>query len=186
MRIYTRGGDGGETGLVGGQRVPKDHVRVEAYGVVDELNSTLGVCVAALSDGEIIQKLESIQLDLFSLAASLATPGDEDDGTHSSIPRVPGERIREMEAWIDDATGEVPELRNFIVPGGTPGAGALHVARTVCRRAERAVVRLTASEGVDPVILRYLNRLSDLLFSLARLENHRNGVGDVLWRRKPG
>ncbi len=183
MKIYTRGGDGGETGLFGGKRVPKDHVRVEAYGAVDELNAFLGLAVRALVDEPIVGKLSAIQQDLFSLGASLATPGAEEGDAPPAIPPVPEARVQEMEEWIDAATEEVPPLRSFIVPGGSSGAATLHVARTVCRRAERAVVRLREIEGADPVVLRYLNRLSDLLFCLARLENHRVGVGDVLWRK---
>lgn len=183
MKIYTRGGDGGETGLFGGRRVSKDNVRVEAYGAVDELNAFLGMSVSALGDEELTGKLESVQQDLFNLGAFLATPGADEGRAPPPIPPVPEARVQEMERWIDAATEEVPPLRSFIVPGGSPGAAVLHAARTVCRRAERSVVRLREREGVDPVILQYLNRLSDLLFCLARLENHRAGIGDVLWKK---
>jgi cob(I)alamin adenosyltransferase len=184
VKIYTRKGDGGQTGLLGGGRVPKAHLRVEAYGDVDELNAALGIAVAAVADEEIRTRLALVQNDLFSLGSSLATPGAEDGSARPATPALPAARVQEMEAWIDAASDETPPLRSFILPGGTAGAAALHLARTVCRRAERAVVRLTLQEPVDPVVLRYLNRLSDLLFALARLENHRAGVGDILWNKK--
>jgi cob(I)alamin adenosyltransferase len=183
MKIYTRTGDGGETGLFGGGRVPKSHTRVEAYGTVDELNAALGLAVLSVSDEEIVERLKRVQQDLFTIGSSLATPGAEDGTARVQIPAVPPERVQEMEAWIDASDGETPELRAFILPGGTEGAAALHLARTVCRRAERTVVRLASGDSIEPVVLRYLNRLSDLLFSLARLENHRAGVPDVPWQK---
>lgn len=186
VKIYTRTGDGGDTGLFGGGRVPKAHVRVEAYGDVDELNAALGVAVAAVADEEIRGRLRSIQHDLFSLGASLATPVAEDGSARPATPPLPAARVEEMEAWIDAASDETPPLRNFILPGGTGGATALHLARTVCRRAERAVVRLALQEAADPVVVRYLNRLSDLLFALSRLENHRAGVTDTVWVKEGG
>lgn len=186
MKIYTRSGDQGETGLFGGGRVPKAHIRVEAYGTVDELNAFLGLAVAQVEDGEVKERLGAIQRDLFSLGTSLATPGSEDGSARPSTPPVPRGRIQEMEDWIDAATEETPALRNFILPGGTPGASGLHLARTVCRRAERAVVRLDRGEGTEAGVLAYLNRLSDLLFALARLENHRAGVEDVVWKKEEG
>ena len=184
MKIYTRKGDGGVTGLFGGGRVPKAHVRVEAYGDVDELNAALGMAVSAVADEEIRAWLSRIQHDLFSLGASLAAPGAEDGSARPSTPLLPTARVREMEDWIDAASAETPPLRNFILPGGTEGAAALHMSRTICRRAERAVVRLTLQEAADPLVLKYLNRLSDLLFALARLENHRAGVADLLWEKE--
>jgi len=186
VKIYTRTGDGGDTGLFGGGRVPKAHVRVEAYGDVDELNAALGVAVAAVADEEIRGRLRSIQHDLFSLGASLATPGAEEGSARPATPPLPAARVEEMEAWIDAASDETPPLRSFILPGGTGGATALHLARTVCRRAERAVVRLALQEAADPVVVRYLNRLSDLLFALSRLENHRAGVTDTVWVKEGG
>ncbi len=186
MKIYTRSGDQGDTGLFGGGRVPKAHVRVEAYGAVDELNAALGVAVATVADEQIRKRLVRTQQDLFSLGASLATPGAESGTARPATPPIPENRIGEMEGWIDDATDETPPLRNFILPGGTAGAGSLHLARTVCRRAERAVVRLAREEAADPRVLTYLNRLSDLLFALARLENHRAGIPDVLWEKEEG
>jgi cob(I)alamin adenosyltransferase len=183
VKIYTRKGDGGETGLFGGGRVPKAHVRVEAYGDVDELNAALGMAVSAVADEEIRSKLSRIQNDLFSLGSSLATPGSEDGSARAATPPLPAGRVQEMEGWIDAASDETPPLRSFILPVGTDGAAALHLARTICRRAERAVVRLTLQERADPIVLTYLNRLSDLLFSLARLENHRAGVPDTPWQK---
>ncbi len=186
MKIYTRKGDGGETGFFGGGRVPKAHVRVEAYGDVDELNAALGMALSAVADQESQGRLFRIQNDLFALGASLATPEAEDGSARPATPPLPVTRIREMETWIDVASQETPPLRNFILPGGTKGAVALHLARTVCRRAERAVVRLMLQEAVEPAVLQYLNRLSDLLFALARLENHRAGVPDTLWEKEEG
>lgn len=183
MKIYTRSGDRGETGLFGGGRVLKSHIRVSAYGAVDELNAALGMAVATLSDPEISRRLGKVQQDLFTLGASLATPGAEDGSSRAKVPPIPVERIQEMESWIDAATEETPPLTAFILPGGSPGSAALHLSRTICRRAERAVVRLSGEENTDPEVLRYLNRLSDLLFSLARLENHRAGFPDVLWEK---
>ncbi len=180
MRIYTRRGDEGETGLLGGGRVSKSHERVAAYGTVDELNAFLGAAAAAVEDAEIRGRLQVIQEDLLSVGASLAAPPPPEGRPAPRTPPLPEDRVAEMEAWIDGAAAETPPLRDFVLPGGTPGAAALHVARTVCRRAERAVVGLARSEAVDPVILAYLNRLSDLLFALARLENHRAGEGDRL------
>ena len=186
MKIYTRTGDEGVTGLFGGERVSKAHLRVEAYGAVDELNAVLGLSVEAVRDEELRGWLGRIQQDLFSLGASLATPGADTGTARPVTPPLPASRVEEMEGWIDEAMGETPELKSFILPGGTPGAAALHMARTICRRAERDVVRLAGEESVDAFILTYLNRLSDLLFALARLENHRAGVPDVLWEKEPG
>ena len=186
MKIYTRTGDGGDTGLFGGGRVPKGHVRVEAYGTVDELNAALGMSVQSIGDPQIRGWLTKIQNDLFSLGARLATPEAEAGGSRPRIPTLPESRIQQMEEWIDLSMGEAPELRSFILPGGTQGAASLHFSRTVCRRAERAVVRLSQAEASDPGVVKYLNRLSDLLFALARLENWRKGVPDVLWDKEEG
>lgn len=183
MRIYTRTGDGGETSLFGGGRVPKDHPRVAAYGAVDELNAVLGWAAAVVGEGETAARMRLVQGDLLAMGAVLATrPPAEGRPGPKGVPELPTARIGEMEAWMDAAGDELPELRAFILPGGSPGAAALHVARTVCRRAERAVVALAGTEGVDEGALAYLNRLSDLLFTLARLEAHRAGVPDVEWR----
>jgi cob(I)alamin adenosyltransferase len=185
MRIYTRTGDRGETGLFGGQRVRKDHARVEAYGDVDELNCVLGVAIAALErEGgeEIAAGLRAIQSDLFTVGANLATPAPEDGGRPSShIPELGAGRVEEMERWIDRAETELEPLKAFILPGGSPAAAQLHLARTVCRRAERRVVTLAQEAHVGPEWITFLNRLSDLLFTLARLANARAGIPDVPW-----
>lgn len=185
MKIYTRTGDRGETGLFGGQRVRKDHARVEAYGEVDELNSTLGLAVAQLqADGEteLAGRLRLIQADLFTLGANLATPAPEDGGRpNDHIPPLPTERIAEMEGWMDAAEEELPPLRTFILPGGAEAASRLHLARTVCRRAERRAITLAHEAHIADDAVIYLNRLSDLLFTLARLANVRRGVEDVAW-----
>lgn len=188
-KIYTRTGDAGDTGLFGGQRVPKDHVRVEAYGDVDELNSLLGLCCAHLEaerQVELVARLRRIQADLFTVGANLATPTPEDGGRESSfIPRLPDGVVEGLEGWIDEGDAEVEPLKNFILPGGTAGAASLHLARTVCRRAERRAVSLAHEAHVDPLYVRYLNRLSDLLFTWARVANARAGGGDVPWVPNP-
>lgn len=185
MKIYTRTGDRGETGLFGGQRVPKDHTRVEGYGEVDELNAVLGLAVAQLgADGEeeLAGRLRLVQGDLFAVGANLATPAPEDGGRENAyLPPLPAERVAEMEGWIDAADEEMEPLRSFILPGGGEAAARLHLARTVCRRAERRVIALSREAHVPEAAVVYLNRLSDLLFTLARLANHRAGVGDVPW-----
>jgi cob(I)alamin adenosyltransferase len=185
LRIYTRTGDGGETGLFGGERVAKDDARVEAYGDVDELNSVLGVAIVALdaeSGGAIADGLRGLQSDLFTVGANLATPAPADGGRASShIPALPPSRIAEMEAWIDRAEEELEPLKAFVLPGGSAAAAQLHLARTVCRRAERRVVTLAREAEVGTEWIVFLNRLSDLLFTLARLANARAGVADVPW-----
>ena len=183
MKIYTRTGDAGDTGLFGGGRVSKDHSRVAAYGTVDELNAHIGVAVSAVADSEIRGRLETIQHDLFTIGADLSSAPKQDGTRHEHLPELPMTRVGQMERWIDEADRELAPLQNFILPGGGPGAAALHVARTVCRRAERAVVHLATLEPVEEDIVIYLNRLSDLLFTLARMENHRSGVPDVVWTR---
>jgi cob(I)alamin adenosyltransferase len=185
MKIYTRTGDAGETALFGGGRVPKDHPRVAAYGTVDELNACVGVAVAATVDTSIRERLGRIQHDLFAVGSLLATtPPEEGRPRPKGLPTLPLERVAEMECWMDEAGEELAPLRAFILPGGTPGAAALHLARTVCRRAERAVVHLAGQEAVEPGIVVYLNRLSDLLFTFARLENRRAGTPDVEWQKE--
>lgn len=185
MKIYTRTGDAGETGLFGGGRVGKDHNRVDAYGTVDELNASIGWAVTQVVDAEIRARLALLQHDLFTLGAELATPPSGDGRKRPEVPLIPAGRIGEMEAWMDLADAELPELRAFVLPGGSPGAAALHVSRTICRRAERTVVHLATTDPVDGTVITYLNRLSDLLFTLARLENDRHGVGDVEWEKNP-
>ncbi len=181
MKIYTKTGDTGDTALFGGGRVPKDHLRVEAYGDVDELNAVLGMARSVEVMPRIDEVLVPIQRDLFAIGALLATPDREKMAQHLEKARVDDIRIEELERSIDDADRELAPLRSFIIPGGTPKASALHVARTVCRRAERHVVRLQHEEELPTVVIVYLNRLSDLLFTLARLANHRAGTGEVTW-----
>lgn len=186
MKIYTRTGDDGHTALFGGGRVPKDDARVAAYGSVDELNAVLGWSATEVGDTTTRDRIQALQHDLFSLGAELATPPVKDGRRRPRTPGVPHGRVSEMERWIDDADTKLPKLEAFVLPGGSDGAAALHVARTVCRRAERAVVHLAGLEPVDPGITAYLNRLSDLLFTFARLENLRDGRGDVEWIKPEG
>ena len=181
MKIYTKTGDAGTTGLFGGGRVGKDHPRVEAYGDVDELNAAIGVARAAEVMPRIDEVLVPIQRDLFAIGALLATPDREKMRQHLDKARVDEERVAQLERAIDDADRELEPLRAFVLPGGTPKAAALHVARTVCRRAERRVVRLQGDEEIPQLVVIYLNRLSDLLFTLARLANRRAGAGEVTW-----
>ena len=181
MKIYTRTGDQGDTGLFGGGRVAKSHPRVAAYGDVDELNSLLGVVRATPPVGPFEPLLESIQRDLFSIGGQLATPDPAAVAKALAKAKLSGERVSEFERLIDEADAELPPLRAFILPAGTTKAATLHLARTVCRRAERSVVALAQESPVPELFVAYLNRLSDLLFTLARLTNHRDGVGDVTW-----
>jgi cob(I)alamin adenosyltransferase len=186
LKIYTRTGDQGETGLFGGGRVLKDDSRVDAYGEVDELNAVLGFAVAAIevedAGWEMTGRLRLFQEDLFAIGAHLATPGaDGSNRAASHLPPLPIERVTQMEEWMDQAELELPPLRNFILPGGTEGASRLHLARTVCRRAERRIVSLRGESEVDEGIVVYLNRLSDLLFTIARVANLRQGREDVPW-----
>ena len=181
MKIYTRTGEGGDTGLFGGGRVPKDDPRVEAYGDVDELNAVLGMARAAETMPRIDEVLVSVQRDLFAIGALLATPDRERMAQHLEKARIDEGRITQLERLIDDAESELEPLRAFILPGGSPKAAALHVARTVCRRAERRVVRLQQTIEIPSLAVVYLNRLSDLLFTLARLANRRAGTGEVTW-----
>ncbi len=185
MKVYTRTGDEGETGLFGGGRVLKDHPRVEAYGTVDELNAVLGKALEDLADPVSRDRLSRLQHDLFALGAVLASPPPGEDRRRPELPRLPSERVKEMERWMDEAEAELPALRNFILPGGCAGASALHVCRTVCRRAERRVAAVAARGPEEGEVLRFLNRLSDLFFVLARVENLRQGTSDVEWE-KPG
>ena len=175
-------------GLFGGQRVPKDDARVEAYGEIDELNAVLGLAMGQLASEdlpEVARRLRVLQGDLFVLGANLATPAPEDGGRPNDyIPPLTGERVVEMERWIDEAEIEISPLTSFILPAGTAGAATLHLARTVCRRAERRLITLGQRATIDPACLRFLNRLSDLLFVWARLANHRAGVPDIPWERE--
>jgi cob(I)alamin adenosyltransferase len=181
MKIYTKTGDEGETGLFGGGRVGKDHPRVEAYGDVDELNAVIGVARSAEPMPRIDEVLVPIQRDLFSIGAILATPKLEKMREQLEKARVDDSRINELEGAIDACERELEPLRSFIVPGGTQKAAALHVARTVCRRAERRVVHLRHDVEIPEIVVIYLNRLSDLLFMLARVANKQAGRGEVTW-----
>ncbi len=175
-RVVTRTGDGGTTGLAGGQRVRKSSPRVHAYGEVDELNSCLGLAAALQADPELVQVLEQVQHRLFSVGADLATP----PGTRG--PRVEEALVAELEALMEPLMSGLPPLEEFVLPGGSPAGAALHLARTVCRRAERACATLAEQEAVTPQVLVYLNRLSDLLFVLARVANRRGGTPETLAR----
>ena len=181
MKIYTRTGDTGETALFGGGRVSKDHPRTSAYGDVDELNSAIGVARATAPAEMFDQLLDGIQRDLFAIGGRLATPQPEKVAKAIAKAVLPPERVDSFERVMDDAERELAPLRAFVLPGGTGKAAALHLARTICRRAERSVVRLAREEDAPAEILVYLNRLSDLLFTLARLANHRAGAGDTTW-----
>jgi len=181
-RIYTRTGDAGETALFGGGRTRKSDPRVAAFGAVDELNATLGAVSLRLTDGWIRWRLQVVQADLFAIGAHLATPPAREGRRGPQLPPLPEERVAEMERWMDEASAALPELRSFILPGGSEGGAALHVARTVCRRAEREVVALAADDVVDPTILVYLNRLSDFLFVAARRENLLAGTPERPWQ----
>jgi cob(I)alamin adenosyltransferase len=179
MRIYTRTGDKGDTSLFGGQRVPKDALRIEAYGTVDELNTVLGVVRADNVDPEIDRLVAEIQDHLFALGADLATPRSS---TRKAVRRFEVHDARPLEKLIDSLDSKLKPLKSFIVPGGSPIAARIHFARTVCRRAERAVVRLSRNEDIGEGMIVYLNRLSDYLFVLARYVNFRSHVEEVKWK----
>ncbi len=179
MKIYTRTGDAGETALFDGTRVRKSDPRVEAYGHIDELNAMLGLALASGADALLADRLVQLQRDLFALGARLADPTARIAGRVRKAA-LGDEDVRRLEVWIDEAEAELQPLRRFILPGGAPAGAALHVARTICRRAERCIVSL-GDGAVDPDLLAYVNRLSDLLFVLARLANARAGVADVEW-----
>jgi cob(I)alamin adenosyltransferase len=183
VKIYTRGGDAGETGLFGGDRVAKDDPRVEAYGEVDELNATLGLVIAQ-DEAELLERqaLHALQEDLFTIGARLAAADPDRAKRKGTIPDLPVGRVVVLETWIDELTAELPPLDAFILPGGTALAAQLQVARTVCRRAERAIVPLVEGQPeLGDVILPYMNRLSDLLFTLARAANQRAGASETTW-----
>lgn len=180
MKIYTKTGDTGQTSLFGGGRVSKSAVRIKAYGTTDELNSHLGFIrslgVTELSD----ERLEIIQNDLFTLGADLATPVN----TKVKIKRISDAESRQLEKWIDSMEESLEPLRAFILPGGSPAAAAIHIARTVCRRAERCVITAAKTEPVSNECIIYLNRLSDFLFVLARTENSSAGINETKWQTK--
>lgn len=177
-RVYTRTGDDGTTGLGIRVRVRKDSARVEAYGAIDELNSAVGVAVAAGVSPPIGRLLGRVQQELFHLGSDLCVPAD---GDAPSVPRIEERHVRGLEETIDALQEELEPLANFVLPGGSPAAAALHLARTICRRAERRLVTLAATEAVGAPALTYVNRLSDALFVMARYENKMRGEADVLW-----
>jgi cob(I)alamin adenosyltransferase len=179
VKIYTRTGDGGETALLGGTRVSKADPRVSAYGDVDELNAWLGLVRAGKLDQQLSEFIERIQRDLFAIGARLADPAGK-VANRVDKTAVSGDDPARLEAWIDLLEVEVPALRRFILAGGSPAGASLHVARTICRRAERSVVAL-GREHVEPELLVYLNRLSDLLFVMARVANHRDAAPESEW-----
>lgn len=180
MKIYTRTGDAGETGLYGGERVSKSALRVAAYGTVDETLSSIGLAASLLPEPFGEQLLQQLQSLLFELGADLATPHGARQ--RDRISPVTAADVGWLEGLIDTYDAELEPLRNFILPGGHPAAAALHTARSVCRRAERLVVELQAVERVNPEVLTFLNRLSDLLFVLARTVNARQGIADPVWQ----
>jgi cob(I)alamin adenosyltransferase len=187
LRIYTRTGDLGETSLVGGKRTAKDSLRVSAYGSIDELNAFIGLCVVKMAEIDLKNHLLRIQNDLHVIGANLAYPGNltqaaiGGESIAARIPRITEESISCLESWIDQYDEELPPLRNFILCGGTEESALLHVARTVCRRAERVLVELKRTEEIDRNIIRYSNRLSDYLMTAARLATKRAGKEDIKW-----
>jgi cob(I)alamin adenosyltransferase len=180
VKIYTKRGDQGETDLLGGGRVSKDCARVEAYGAVDELNACLGQCGAESAHEDLREIIRAIQSSLFDLGGYLAAP-DAERREKASIPQPEDSDVEQLESHIDLLEGELEPLKRFILPGGIRAAADLHLARTVCRRAERREITLHRVEALSGAALRYLNRLSDLLFVMARVENRRAGIADIEW-----
>lgn len=182
MKIYTKTGDRGDTSLYGGRKVPKHDARVEAYGTVDELNATIGLALAFDDDTLGMGELVDVQSDLFTIGATLAAARPEAAREKGTIPELPAERVEALEAWIDRLDAGLETLDAFILPGGSPAGAHLHTARTVCRRAERSVTRLLADRpDLADRIVPYMNRLSDLLFTLARSVNDMAGTGEARW-----
>lgn len=181
MKIYTKTGDDGTTGLIGGSRVRKCDARLECYGTVDELNAALGLAAVVL-EGSLKEAVTAVQNDLFVIGSHLATP-DAQGSSSASLPVLDDQIITHLEMQIDASEAQLPALRNFILPGGTEATARLHLARTICRRAERLLVDFSLDRPTSPIILTYLNRLSDWLFVHARLANHLSGVSDVVWKK---
>jgi cob(I)alamin adenosyltransferase len=179
VKIYTRGGDKGETSLIGGKRISKSSARIHAYGNVDELNSAIGLAVSFIDNSDLKNVLGKVQNELFIVGSDLADPSYPENP--NKIPRVSDEMVKQMESTIDKYEGELEAIQYFILPGGTKEASLLHLARGVARRAERVAVELSVSERVNPSVIAYLNRLSSLLFVFARLMNKNKGVKDVAW-----
>lgn len=178
-RVYTRAGDDGTTALGMGRRVPKDSLRIESYGTVDELNSVVGVAVSVGLHESMREQFFVIQQVLFNLGSDLCIP--EEDKARLKVPGIEPRHVEQLEGWIDAWNDDLEPLTSFILPGGDPPAAQLHVARTVCRRAERLVIALSREEPVGPQVIPYLNRLSDLLFVAARYQAKLSGRGDLLW-----
>ena len=178
-KIYTRKGDGGTTALGGGQRIPKDSLRVQAYGTVDELSSAIGLALAHGLSPRLAEVLPAIQNDLFNLGSDLSFT--EADKAARPLPQIEARHIEKLESLIDELNEVVGPLENFILPGGSLGAAYLHLARTICRRAEREAVTLSRVEPISSQVVPYLNRLSDALFVVARYENHQRGLPEPLW-----
>jgi len=179
VKIYTKGGDKGDTSLIGGKRVPKSSKRINAYGDVDELNASIGVAISFIEDDEVRKLLEKIQSELFIVGSDLADPSYPDSINNN--PRVTDTMVTNLENFIDKYDQEVGAIQYFILPGGSREASLLHLARGIARRAERDCVELSSIERINPAIISYLNRLSDLLFMLARAMNKRRDVNDVPW-----
>ncbi|MEZ4896908.1 MAG: cob(I)yrinic acid a,c-diamide adenosyltransferase [Saprospiraceae bacterium] len=178
IKIYTKTGDDGTTGLFGGGRLPKDHLRIEAYGTVDELNAQLGWAMDLLGSEKFMNHLETVQYELFVIGSMLATkPGKE-----IGIKVIDESSVEQLERWMDELDEQLPPLKNFILPGGHPAISACHLARCICRRAERRVVSLSHADQVDHLIIRYLNRLSDYLFILSRAVAQQLNVAERVWK----
>lgn len=186
-KLYTRTGDRGETGLFGGRRVGKDHPRVDAYGTIDELNSAIGVAASLIRQRTLVRTLQEIQNELFDIGAELASDRPVRTSRRAAATfQLDASRVAWLEGLIDEYDARVPPLRTFVLPGGTTAASFLHLARTICRRAERAVVALGRKEPVSPAIVAYLNRLCDLLFALARYANVSAKRRELLWQPSAG
>jgi cob(I)alamin adenosyltransferase len=181
MKIYTKTGDEGKTSLFGGKRVEKNHIRLEAYGTIDELNSVLGVSSSFNNDELVKKTINDIQNSLFRVGSELATP---EEVKSKAIVSISPEEINNIEKVIDDIELKLNPLKNFILPGGSKLAAFLHLARTVCRRAERKIIELDLNESINPDILVYINRLSDLLFVLARFANHLSSTPEIEWKQR--
>ena len=179
MRIYTRTGDDGTTGLFNGTRVPKDSLRIEAYGTVDELNSFIGKLIEHKAMLEHREFFREIQAELFTLGSHLAT---KDSKMLEKLPKLSKHAVKKFEDWMDAADEKVPSLKNFLLPGGHPAVADAHIARAVCRRAERRCVGLSREEEVNPEVIKYLNRLSDLLFTTARLLSYLTETEEIAWK----
>ncbi|MDO8260897.1 MAG: cob(I)yrinic acid a,c-diamide adenosyltransferase [Candidatus Magasanikbacteria bacterium] len=180
--IYTRTGDSGETSLFGGQRIAKNSLRIACIGTTDELNASLGIAVSNLQEKELSDAIESIQNKLFEVGAQLANPTKVRANNIENF-EVKETDVTKIEKLIDQFDSELPELKNFILPSGTIAATQLHLSRAICRRLERLLVKLSKNEELNPILIKYINRLSDLLFVLARVENKRSGVAEKPWKK---